>query len=258
MSSQLYIGHVAHARKKPVEYRFAYRTLSIKVDIDCIEQETQQLRWLSLNRFNLVSLNYKDHGSRDGTPWRQWIDGFLAQYQIERPARVELICYPRILGYSFNPLSMWYAYNADDQLLAIIGEVSNTFGQWHHYVLKLDASTEKNIQAQAEKVFHVSPFINMDARYHFRFGVPVDKVFTSIRETRDDVEFFSASEAGRVLDLPDRHLLKQVGFAPLSVLKVIAVIDWWALKIVIKGGKFHRTPKHLEAIQYSHSEMTLC
>ena len=258
MSSQLYIGHVAHARKKPVEYRFAYRTLSIKVDIDCIEQETQQLRWLSLNRFNLVSLNYKDHGSRDGTPWRLWIDGFLAQYQIERPARVELICYPRILGYSFNPLSMWYAYNADDQLLAIIGEVSNTFGQWHHYVLKLNASPEKNIQAQAEKVFHVSPFINMDARYHFRFGVPVDKVFTSIRETRDGVEFFSASEAGRVLELTDRHLLKQVGFAPLSMLKVIALIHWWALKIVIKGGKFHRTPKHLEAIQYSHSEMKLC
>ena len=258
MRSQLYIGQVAHARKKPVEYRFAYRTLSIKVDIDCIEQEAQALRWLSLNRFNLVSLNYKDHGPRDGTPWRQWIDAFLAQYAIERPARVELICYPRILGYSFNPLSMWYAYNEHDQLLAIIGEVSNTFGQWHHYVLKLDASTEKNIQAQAQKVFHVSPFIDMDARYHFRFGVPADKVFTSIRETRDGVEFFTASEAGRVLELNDSNLLKQVGFAPLSMLKIIALIHWWALKIVFKGGKFHRTPKHLAAIQYSHSEMTLC
>ena len=258
MSSQLYVGQVAHARKHPVEYRFAYRTLSIKIDIDCIEQETQSLRWLSLNRFNLVSLNYKDHGPRDGTPWRQWIDGFLAQYDIARPARVELVCYPRILGYSFNPLSMWYAYDELDQVVAIIGEVSNTFGQWHHYVLKLAGSTEKNIQAQAEKVFHVSPFINMDARYHFRFGLPADKVFTSIRETRDGVEFFSASEAGRVLDLTDRHLLKQVGFAPLSMLKVIVLIHWWALKIVLKGGKFHRTPKHLEAIQYSHSEMTLC
>jgi len=258
MSSTLYIGQVAHARRQPVEYRFAYRTLSIKVDLDCITEETQKLRWLSLNRFNLVSLNYKDHGPRDGTPWRQWVDNFLALYGIARPARVELICYPRILGYSFNPLSMWYAYNAENQLVAIIAEVSNTFGQWHHYVLKLSASNLNSFQAEAEKVFHVSPFIEMDARYHFRFGLPLDKVFTSIRETRQDVEFFTASEAGRVLDLTDRHLLKQVGFAPLSMLKVIALIHWWALKIVLKGGRFHRTPKHLESIQYSHSEMESC
>ena len=258
MSSQLYTSQVAHARKQPVEYRFAYGTFSIKIDIDCIEQEAQQLRWLSMNRFNLVSLQYKDHGPRDGTPWRQWVDGFLAQYGVERPARVELMCYPRILGYSFNPLSMWYAYNADNQVTAIIAEVSNTFGQWHHYVLKLSASNEKSIQAEAKKVFHVSPFIDMDARYHFRFAAPAEKFFTSIRETRQDVEFFSASEAGRVIALTDRNLLKQVGFAPLSMLKVIALIHWWALKIVLKGGKFHRTPKHLEAVQYSHSEMTLC
>lgn len=258
MTSCLYVGQVAHARKKPMEYRFAYRTFSIKVDLDCIEQESQQLRWLSLNRFNLLSLNYKDHGARDGTPWRQWLDGFLAQYGIARPARAELICYPRVLGYSFNPLSMWYAYDKDNQLIAIIGEVSNTFGQWHHYVLKLVGGAAKTIEAQAQKVFHVSPFIEMEACYHFRFGVPSDKVFTSILETRDGVEFFSASEAGRSVQLTDRQLIKQVGFAPLSMLKVIALIHWWALKILIKGGTFHRTPKHLEAVQYSHSEMTLC
>lgn len=258
MSSALYASQVAHARQQPVEYRFAYRTFSIKVDLDCIEQEAQKLRWLSLNSFNLVSLNYKDHGPRDGTPWRQWADDFLAQYGVERPARVELVCYPRILGYSFNPLSMWYAYDADQQLIAIIAEVSNTFGQWHHYVLKVTEPVGKSIQAQAEKIFHVSPSIDMDARYHFRLGLPAQKLFTSIRETRQGVEFFSASEAGQVLELTDRHLLKQVGFAPVSMLKVIGLIHWWALKIFIKGGKFHRTPKHLEAIQYSHSEMELC
>ncbi len=258
MSSALYLGRVAHARKQPVQYRFAYRTFSIKVDLDCIEQEAQSMRWLSLNRFNLVSLNYHDHGARDGTPWRQWLNGFLAQYGVERPARAELVCYPRVLGYSFNPLSMWYAYNADQQLIAIVAEVSNTFGQWHHYVLKLSSNSEKTIQAQAEKVFHVSPFMQMDARYHFRFIAPGDNLLTSIRETRQGTEFFSASELGQVLALNDRQLLHQVGFAPLSMLKVIVLIHWWALKIALKGGKFQRTPKHLQHIQYSHSEMTLC
>ena len=136
MSSQLYVGEVMHSRKQPVEYQFRYSTLSIKVDIDQIEQEAKSLRWLSMNRFNLASLNYQDHGARDGGAWREWINGFLAGYGIETPARVELLCYPRILGYGFNPLAMWYAYDQDDKLLAVIGEVSNTFGRWHHYVLK--------------------------------------------------------------------------------------------------------------------------
>ena len=258
MSSNLYVSQVAHARQQPVEYRFAYRTFSIRVDIDCIEQEAPKLRWLSINRFNLVSLNYQDHGPRDGTPWREWVDGFLAQYNVERPVRVELVCYPRVLGYSFNPLSMWYAYDAQGQLIAVIAEVSNTFGQWHHYVLKVSGQREKSIRAEAKKIFHVSPFIDMDARYHFRLGAPGQKMFVSIRETRQGEEFFTASEAGHYLELSDQQLLKQVGFAPLTMLKVIGLIHWWALKIFIKGGKFHRTPQHLEAIQYSHSEMELC
>ncbi len=106
----LMLGKLPMRVKSQWSIAFAYRTFSIKVDVDCIEQEeSQQLRWLSLNRFNLLSLNYNDDGARDGTPWRQWLDGFLAQDGIDRPARAELMCYPRVLGYSFNPLSMWYA-----------------------------------------------------------------------------------------------------------------------------------------------------
>lgn len=263
MSSNLYVGQVMHERMQPVAYHFKYATTSIKVDIDQIQQESDKLRWLSFNKFNLVSLNERDHGARDGTPWREWINGFLAQYNLARPARVELVCYPRILGYSFNPLAMWYAYNTQNQLIAVIAEVSNTFGQWHHYLLKLDpqdsdAADSSQIKAQADKVFHVSPFIDMQARYHFRLRPPTDQVYTYIRETRDDQAFFFASQAGTYRPLTDTNLLKLAGIAPLRMLKVIGLIHWWALKIWLKGGKFHRTPKHLKSVQYSHSEMFLC
>lgn len=258
MGSQLYVGKVMHARKKPVEYRFNYGTLSINIDIDQIEKETKALRWLSLNKFNLVSLNYKDHGPRDGTPWRIWINAFLAQYGIAKPARVELLCYPKVLGYSFNPLAMWYAYDANHVLIAIVAEVSNTFGQWHHYVLNVTEPVSDIIHAEADKVFHVSPFIDMEARYHFKLRLPTDQVYTYIRETRHNEAFFYASQTGKSIALNDKNLLTQVGFAPLHMLKVIALIHWWALRIWLKGGKFHRTPKHLESIQYSHSEMKLC
>lgn len=255
MSSKLYVGQVMHKRKKPVEYEFNYTTLSIKVDLDQIAEEASQLRWLSLNKFNLVSLNYKDHGARDGKPWREWINEFLALYGIAKPARVELLCYPRILGYSFNPLSMWYAYDDQDQLIAVIGEVSNTFKKWHHYIKKNPDLSQETIEIETDKVFHVSPFIDMNARYHFRLRVPAEKIYTYIRETRNGEGFFFASQTGKVQALTDKNLLKQVGFAPLRMIKVIGLIHWWALKILLKGGRFHKTPKAQQAIQYSHSEM---
>lgn len=258
MSSCLYVGQVMHARKKPVEYNFQYRTLSIKVDLDTIEMEASKLRWFGMNKFNLVGLNYKDHGSRDGKPWRQWINEFLALYGIDKPARVELLCYPRILGYSFNPLSMWYAYDDKSKLIAVIGEVSNTFKKWHHYVLKYPNTNTATLEALADKVFHVSPFIAMDARYHFRLRPPTEKIYTYIRETRNDEDFFYASQTGKAKELNDINLIKQAGFAPLQMIKVIGLIHWWALKILIKGGQFHKTPKHLQATQYSHSEMKSC
>lgn len=261
MASSLYIGQVMHERMKPVQYHFRYGTGSILIDIDQIQQEANDLRWLGFNRFNLISVNEKDHGPRDGTAWRQWIDGFLAGYDIARPARVELLCYPRILGYAFNPLAMWYAYDDQSQLIAVIAEVSNTFGQWHHYVLKPGLVVSKNpahIKAEADKVFHVSPFIDMKARYHFRLSPPTDQVYVAIRETRDDHAFFYATQTGKQRPLTNQNLLKLAGIAPFRMLKVIALIHWWALKIWLKGGQFHRTPKHLESVQYSHSEMFLC
>lgn len=259
MASTLYIGQVMHQRLEPVLYQFRYKTLSLKVDIDQFEQEAKGLRWLSFNRFNLVSLHLRDHGARDGGSWREWIDRFLAEYGISRPTRVELLCYPRILGYGFNPLAMWYAYDENNRLSAVVAEVSNTFGQWHHYVLPLNENGGKTtLKSSAEKVFHVSPFIGMDAHYHFRLRPPHEQVYTHISETRQGKIFFYATQTGRAKPLTDKTLLRHIGFAPLQAIKVMGLIHWWALKIWLKGGKFHATPKALADIQYSHSEMKTC
>jgi uncharacterized protein len=256
MASALYFGHVLHARQQPVAYHFRYATATILVDIDQIANEIDGLPLLGLNRFNWLSLYYRDHGARDGTAWRDWIDRFLASYAIARPARVELLCYPRILGYGFNPLAIWYAYDAEDNLIALIAEVSNTFGQWHHYLLKPElAATTIPLRAEADKVFHVSPFIAMQARYHFRFILPGATVATYIDETQGGRQFFFAAQEGKRHPLTRRNLLKLLGFAPWRAIKVISLIHWWAVKILLKGGRFHSTPKALAALKYSHSEM---
>lgn len=259
MASCLYFGKVMHRREQPVEYHFEYRTASIKVDIDQFEQEAQDHKLLSFNRFNLLSVHTKDHGSRDGTPWRQWFTGLLAEYTLAEPKRIELICYPRILGYAFNPLAMWYAYDEQDKLYAVVAEVSNTFGQWHHYVLSVTQSTRSSsINSCAEKIFHVSPFIDMQAKYYFKLEPPKSSFNTFIKETCNEKPFFYASQNGQYAKLSTANLLKVAGLAPFRMFKVIALIHWWALKIWLLGGTFHATPNHLKNIRYSHSEMKPC
>lgn len=260
MPSGIYLGEVMHQRLGAIEYRFHYGVMSLRVDVDRIADEARSLRWLALNRFNLYSLYDKDYGARDGRPWRAWVDQLLADYGLPgRASRVELVCFPRFLGIVFNPLTMWYAYDADDRLVGIIGEVSNTFGQWHHYVLTDGGrALAERVSAAADKVFHVSPFLGMDCRYAFRFSPPGERYRIAIQQSEDGRPRLVATQVGRAVALSDRNLLQAAAKHPFNTLKVLTMIHWWALRIWLKGGRFHPTPKALEGVQYSHSEMKLC
>ncbi|WP_040725544.1 DUF1365 domain-containing protein [Thiomicrorhabdus sp. Kp2] len=261
MASALYFGQVMHQRFRPVAYQFKYGVFSIKVDIDTIEAESAKLTWLSINKFNLFSLNYADYGARKkDEPWRVWANQLLAEYGITRPAhRIELVCFPRYLGLTFNPLAMWYAYNKQNQLIAVICEVSNTFGQWHHYVLTHQGKPlADKPKACALKVFHVSPFMNMQAHYEFRFAKPAERYQISIFQKEEGKPLLTSTQVGKHQPLTSSNLVKAAMQYPFNTLKVVWMIHWWALKIWIKGGKFHKTPKHLESVNYSHTEMTSC
>lgn len=273
MASQLCWNEVVHKRSRPVAYRFNYRVFSLKIDIDRFEDEAGNLRWLSLNRHNLLSVYFKDYGSRDGTPWRQWFDTFMYNYGLTTPAaKVELVCLPRVFGYSFNPLAMWYAYNDKQQLIAVVAEVSNTFGQWHHYVLfNQQKPLTQPIHCGAEKVFHVSPFIDMQQTYQFRFTAPTEKYHLIIKQyersplselenvdaqtLHPSTPLLFSSQRGTLTSLTNANLLKAILLLPWQSLKVIGLIHWWAVKIWFKGGKFHKTPKALADVNYSHSAM---
>lgn len=250
-----------HQRFFPMQYQFRYGVMSLRVDIDTIERESRQLKWLSLNRFNLFSLHYRDFGGRQkNQAWRVWADKILADYGLTEPAyKIELVCLPRFMNIIFNPLAMWYAYNQQGEVIAIIGEVSNTFGQWHHYVLADGGKPlGDKVEASAEKVFHVSPFIGMDCRYHFKFSTPSEHYKMGIYQTEDGKPVLNSIQVGKAQDLTNANLLKSALKHPFNTLKVLIMIHWWAIKIWAKGGQFHRTPKHLENIDYSHTEMERC
>lgn len=261
MPSQIYLGQVMHQRFFPMQYQFRYGVMSLRVDIDEIESESNQLRWLSLNRFNLFSLHFKDYGARKtNQAWRVWADKLLAEYGLPEAAhKIELVCFPRFMNITFNPLAMWYAYNQKGEMIGIIGEVSNTFGQWHHYVLTNHGKPLANsVKAHAKKVFHVSPFIGMDCQYQFRFSKPGDQYKMGIYQTENNQQVLISTQVGQAQTLSDKNLIKAALKHPFNTLKVLVMIHWWALKIWLKGGKFHKTPKQLEKIDYSHTEMYQC
>lgn len=247
--SALYIGKVMHQRMQGPAYRFEYRVFSLLVDLDDIEDNFPKLRWLSANRFNLFSVNEHDLGPRKkGVCLRGWIKEVCANEGIDiTGGRVLINTYPRVLGYQFNPLNVWYCFDRENRLVAIDCEVSNTFGEFHHYLLHDHGQTLDNpYRGQADKVFHVSPFLDMAMRYHFRINRPDERLSVVIRETalHDSGELLTlvATHHAHRAKLSNTRLWREALRVPFLTIKVIGLIHWQALKIWLKGGRFHKSP----------------
>jgi len=246
----IYLGAVMHRRMAPLGYRFAYRVYSLWLDLDCLQSSLAGLRGLSLNRFNLVSVHERDFGPRDGSPLKPWIEARLAEQGVQIPGlKVFLFAMPRVLGYQFNPLSLWYCYNAHGQLVAVLGEVHNTFGEMHGYLMHNEgAAISGAVRAEADKCFYVSPFIGMQARYRFRLSVPGPSIHIGIHETAPDDSgrqqpLLVATQTGKWHPLSDAELWRAFWGVPLVTLKAIVMIHWQALRLWWRRARFyHQEP----------------
>src|SRR5579864_4021122 len=159
-AAALYVGEVMHARLKPVGHRFSYRVMSLLIDLDRLEAADRQTPLFGVNRRALYSFHEADHGPRDSSSLREYAQRCAAEHGIDLAGgRVLLLCYPRLFGYAFNPLSVYFCYRASGELSLLIYEVRNTFGEIHPYVLKVEDSQRRGTvvrQSQA-KQFYVSP-----------------------------------------------------------------------------------------------------
>ncbi len=237
-------GQVMHRRLFPMRYRFTYRVFSLLLDLEQLPALHRGLRLFSHNRFNLFSFHDRDHGPRNGTALRPWIDAVLAAQGIDLAGgTVRLLCFPRVLGYVFNPLSVWYCQHADGELRAVLCEVNNTFGEGHSYLLHASgAPLDCPVRGHKPKVLHVSPFIAMDAHYQFRLAKPASSLSVLIHEYQHDELMLVATLTGRLQPLTDGRLGAAFVRYPLLTLKVMAMIHWQALKIWWRGGRFHPKP----------------
>ena len=238
INSSIYNGSVIHKRFKPKKHFFKYKVFSLFLDLSELKELNNKLNFFSLNKFNLISFYEKDHGERDGSSILDWVKNNLRSNNISTDnIKVKLLCYPRILGYVFNPLSIFFVYDNDENLISILYEVKNTFGEQHTYVFKIEGEN-KLIQNNCSKKFHVSPFIEMDCKYFFRILNPGDKLSVIIDQYDQEGKILFASQDGIRSDLTNKNLMNSYLKHPLMTFKIISAIHFEAFKLWIKGIKF--------------------
>ncbi len=237
-SSCIYTGQVIHKRFKPKRHFFSYKVFSLLIDLEELDILEKKLKLFSYNRFNILSFYDVDHGPRDGTSLISWVKENLNNNNINsEKIKIKLLCYPRIWGYVFNPLSIFYVYDKDSNLIAILYEVKNTFGEQHTYVFKID-KTDQFLEHSCKKKFHVSPFIEMDCMYYFKILKPENKLSVVINQNDNEGKLLFASQDGFKKTLNNKNLIFSYIFHPLMSFKIIGAIHYEALKLWLKGLKF--------------------
>ena len=194
--SSIYIGNVIHKRFKPKVHFFKYKVFSTLLDLSEINLLDKSLKIFSYNKFNIISFYDVDHGPRDGTSIKEWVIKNLIDNQINtEEIKIKLLCYPRIFGYVFNPLSVFFIYNKNSELISILYEVKNTFGEQHTYIFKINEN-DNLIKNTCKKKFHVSPFIEMNCTYFFKILKPDNKISLIIDQYDDEGKLLYASQDG--------------------------------------------------------------
>ena len=235
-------GQVRHTRLKPVRNAFAYSNYFLMLPMRAMRQHGSGA--LARNRRAALSFFDRDHGD-GGDDALQWLDEVLRREGIEDAVgEVWLHTYPRVLGYTFKPVSFWYCHATDGSLRTIVVEVNNTFGERHCYLLDQPAYGQ---ELRADKVFHVSPFCSLEGGYRFRFMRSDHGGFekTVARVDYDDAvgPLLETSVSGTLEPISRASLRKALWRYPAMTFGVMARIHWQAFRLWRKSVPFVRKPQ---------------
>ena len=232
---------VIHARRGPIRHEFRYVT-----DYLLLSPETAKGPALfSRQRFNLLAVRDRDHGGARGAgSGAAWARAQLAGagLAIGPDITLALLTQPRVLGHWFTPVSFWMALRGDD-LLAVIAEVNNTFGQRHSYLCRHEdfAPIAPADTIRARKIFHVSPFQDVEGEYRFHFAAGPDRIAIRIAHV-DGENGLDAAMTGPLVPLTNLGALVAGLRRPGGGLRVLALIHWHAARLALKGARYRRLP----------------
>jgi DUF1365 family protein len=240
-AAALYVGETRHRRYGPRPHGFRYRLFQILIDIDRLDTAFEGLSLIRSGGWGLMSFQPRDHGDRTSDDLRPWVLGTLSAAGAPAEAQtIRLLCFPRVMGFVFNPLSLFFIHDARGRLEAVIYEVNNTFGQTHAYVAP--AVGEGQQVQQAAKKLYVSPFYRVDGEYRFEVAAPSERFDLRIIKLTGGRPDFFATQSARREPLTDQRLMSLFFGIPLMTFKVVLAIHWEALRLWIKGAPFGARP----------------
>lgn len=244
MKSAIYRAEVMHRRFQPRGHRFSYGVFYGLFDLDELPELDRRVRGFGVNRRAPIAFHEADHGPRDGSPLRPWLEAALAEAEIDlEGGPIRILAMPRILGHVFNPIAVWFAYGPSEDLRAVLYEVANTFGERLAYLCPVGPNATDGagtVRHRFAKQLFVSPFIDMDAAYDFRTRPPDDRVALLIREAVDGAHLLTATMVGRRRTFSTAELWSAFVRYPLVTLKVVAAIHGEALRLWRKGAPYRR------------------
>jgi len=232
-------GQVRHRRLRPAANAFDYPTYFLMLPMRSLQQHGSGA--LAHNRRAALSFFDRDHGDGSGQALA-WLDALLLREGVEDAGgEVWLHTYPRVLGYTFKPVSFWYCHRADGSLRAIVVEVNNTFGERHCYLLEHPVY---GMEQRAAKAFHVSPFCRVQGDYRFRFFVDEHRERTLVRIDHDDADgpLLQTSVNGTLEPLTAASMRRALWRYPAMTFGVVARIHWQAARLWLKRVPFVGKP----------------
>ncbi len=252
LNSALYSGLVAHRRLRPRKHVLRYNLFMLLFDLDELEA-LGELRWLSVARFNLFSFRPNDYLPHEdpALTLKARAQAVLLKggYQPDGGA-IRLMTMPRVLGYGFNPISVYFCYQRDGSLMAILYEVRNTFGERHCYLMPGTAQADGTVRHSCAKRFFVSPFLGMEMQYHFHILPPQDTYRIAILDCDKDGVMLTANMQLERQPLTNAALWRAFWQFPWLTVKVILGIHIEALWLFLKGAKLFARPPAPAPVSY--------
>lgn len=236
-------SRVAHVRLRPRTHRFSYTVPVICVDIDRLHEANRLTRLFSVGSFNLMSFEPSDHGGRGKMPLRAYVEALARDGGISsKLERIDLVCMPRVLGSAFNPLSVFYCWTREG-LAALVYEVRNTFGERHSYVMAV-RECDGGVVAphECDKLFYVSPFMDMALRYRFLATLPADTLTLKIIERDEAGVVLTALLSARRLEPSTTALLRLASRQLFGGLRILGAIHYQAFRLWLKGHHVRPRP----------------
>lgn len=252
MNSCLYECTVMHRRLAPKKHEFVYRIFLFLFDLDELSEIERRVPFFSVNTPNLYSLRDEDYFQFHSRGIRQNLETFLATQNLPvRPARIQLLTLPRLLGYTFNPVSVFFCFDENDRPLTSVIQVGNTFGELKPYLVPCDPSAP-GFHVRVPKNYYVSPFSELDLEFDFRFDQPGRRLRLAIDDYRGGERVLVSTVTGAREELTAANLARFSIRYPLVTLKVIFLIHWEALRLWLKKIPFRLKEAEPELQQGAH------